>query len=285
MDNEENNNEKLNILTNFGDKVKKVNLEIQVDLTQEKINNKQVKLPYIIRKCNEPNMQSRKKLRKKLVQIGNFCQSIYNNSNITLNNTKTMEDLLNDSKIKAIEEIKNDYFVNQIQPNKEENNYNNSLSNNNSEIYKKIILNKLKPKSLKKIDMKTNINNKEEKFTYLTTTYERNSKKDKNKINYSIDNGINRRMKYNYGDYASNKLIINHPKLYILNSNRESRINRLPMINRGYKRLNVVREFSKLIPDNIILTREEKINKYNEYMKIKKIKESKNSKKKIKNVI
>ena len=277
MDNEENNNEKLNILTNFGDKVKKVNLEIQVDLTQEKINNKQVKLPYIIRKCNEPNMQSRKKLRKKLVQIGNFCQSIYNNSNITLNNTKTMEDLLNDSKIKAIEEIKNDYFGNQIQPNKEENNYNNSLSNNNSEIYKKIILNKLKPKSLKKIDMKTNINNKEEKFTYLTTTYERNSKKDKNKINYSIDNGINRRMKYNYGDYASNKLIINHPKLYILNSNRESRINRLPMINRGYKRLNVVREFSKLIPDNIILTREEKINKYDEYMKIKELKEANNS--------
>ena len=277
MDNEENSNEKINILTNFGDKVKKVNLEIQVDLTQEKINNKQVKLPYIIRKCNEPNMQSRKKLRKKLVQIGNFCQSIYNNSNITLNNTKTMEDLLNDSKIKAIEEIKNDYFVNQIQPNKEENNYNNSLSNNNSEIYKKIILNKLKPKSLKKIDMKTNINNKEEKFTYLTTTYERNSKKDKNKINYSIDNGINRRMKYNYGDYASNKLIINHPKLYILNSNRESRINRLPMINRGYKRLNVVREFSKLIPDNIILTKEKKINKYDEYMKIKELKEANNS--------
>ena len=235
MDNEENNNEKLNILTNFGDKVKKVNLEIQVDLTQEKVNNGQIKLPYIIRKGNEPNMQSRKKLRKKLVQIGNFCQSIYNNSNITLNNTKTMEDLLNDSKIKAIEEIKNDYFVNQIQP------------------------------------------NKEEKFTYLTTTYERNSKKDKNKINYSIDNGINRRMKYNYGDYASNKLIINHPKLYILNSNRESRINRLPMINRGYKRLNVVREFSKLIPDNIILTREEKINKYDEYMKIKELKEANNS--------
>jgi hypothetical protein len=277
MDNEENSNEKINILTNFGDKVKKVNLEIQVDLTQEKVNNGQIKLPYIIRKGNEPNMQSRKKLRKKLVQIGNFCQSIYNNSNTTLNNTKTMEDLLNDSKIKAIEEIKNDYFVNQIQPNKEENNYSNSLSNNNSEIYKKIILNKLKPKSLKKIDMKTNINNKAEKFTYLTTTYERNSKKDKNKINYSIDNGINKKMKYNYGDYASNKLIINHPKLYILNSNRESRINRLPMINRGYKRLNVVREFSKLIPDNIILTREEKINKYDEYMKMKELKEANNS--------
>ena len=277
MDNEENNNEKINNLTNFGDKVKKVNLEIQVDLNQEKVNNRQVKLPYIIRKSNEPNMQSRKKLRKKLVQIGNFCQSIYNNSNTTLNNTKTMEDLLNDSKIKAIEEIKNDYFVNQIQPNKEENNYSSSISNNNSEIYKKIILNKLKQKSLKKIDMKTNINSKEEKFTYLTTTYERNSKKDKNKINYSIDNGINKKMKYNYGDYASNKLIINHPKLYILNSNRERRINRLPMINRGYKRLNVVREFSKLIPDNIILTREEKINKYDEYMKMKELKETNNS--------
>ena len=277
MTKEENSNIKINNLTNFGNKVKKVNIEIQVDVSQEKENSKQIKLPYIIKKKKEQSIKSLKKLRKKLVQIGSFCQSIYTNSNNALNNTKTMEDILNDSKLKAIEEIKNDYFINQIQNNKEENNYYNSISNNNIEIYKKIILNKLKPKSLKKIDIKINNNNNEEKFTYLTTTYERNAKKDKTKINYSIDNGIKEKKKYNFGDYASNKLIINHPKLYILNSKRESRIHKLPMINRGYRKLNVVREFSKLIPDNIVLTREEKINRYDEYMKMKELKESKNS--------
>lgn len=279
MHNEESNNKRMNLFTNFGDKVKKVNIEIQVDNNQEKYNYKNIKLPYILRKKIEPNLQNRKKLRRKMAQIGNFCQSIYTNSNPTMNNTKTMEDILNDSKMKAIEEIKNNFFINQIQSNKEEKNYSNSISNNNSEIYKKIIINRPKPRSLKKMDTRiNNYNNNEEKFTYLTTTYERNiKKKNKKNINYSIDNVINRKKEYNYGDYASNKLIINHPRLYLLNSNRENRIHKLPMINRGYKRFNVVEEFSKLVPDNIVLTREEKINKFDEYMKIKELKELKNS--------
>ena len=279
MHNEENNNKRMNLFTNFGDKVKKVNIEIQVDNNQEKDIYKNIKLPYILRKKIEPNLQNRKKLRRKMVQIGNFCQSIYTNSNPTMNNTKTMEDILNDSKMKAIEEIKNDFFINQIQSNKEQKNYSNSISNNNSEIYKKIIINRPKPRSLKKMDTRiNNYNNNEEKFTYLTTTYERNIKKNNKKnINYSIDNVINTKKEYNYGDYASNKLIINHPRLYLLNSIRENRINKLPMINRGYKRFNVVEEFSKLVPDNIVLTREEKINKFDEYMKIKELKELKNS--------
>ena len=279
MHNEENNNKRMNLFTNFGDKVKKVNIEIQVDNNQEKDIYKNIKLPYILRKKIEPNLQNRKKLRRKMAQIGNFCQSIYTNSNPTMNNTKTMEDILNDSKMKAIEEIKNDFFINQIQSNKEQKNYSNSISNNNSEIYKKIIINRPKPRSLKKMDTRiNNYNNNEEKFTYLTTTYERNIKKNNKKnINYSIDNVINRKKEYNYGDYASNKLIINHPRLYLLNSNRENKINKLPMINRGYKRFNVVEEFSKLVPDNIVLTREEKINKFDEYMKIKELKELKNS--------
>ena len=279
MHNEENNNKRINLFTNFGDKVKKVNIEIQVDNNQEKDIYKNIKLPYILRKKIEPNLQNRKKLRRKMAQIGNFCQSIYTNSNPTMNNTKTMEDILNDSKMKAIEEIKNDFFINQIQSNKEQKNYSNSISNNNSEIYKKIIINRPKPRSLKKMDTRiNNYNNNEEKFTYLTTTYERNiKKKNKKNINYSIDNVINRKKEYNYGDYASNKLIINHPRLYLLNSNRENKINKLPMINRGYKRFNVVEEFSKLVPDNIVLTREEKINKFDEYMKIKELKELKNS--------
>ena len=285
---EEYKNEKLyNNLSNLGEKVKKVNLEIQVDLSQEK-EEKEIKLPFIIKKRIQPNFQNRKKLRKKLVQIGNFCQSIYNNSNITMNNTKTMEDILNDSKLKAINDIKNDYFINQNQSNKEEKENNTNISininenNNNNNFYnklnyKKLILNKLNRKSFKSIDIKLNNknNNNEEKFTYLTTTYDRNIKKEnKNNIHYSIDNGLKRKLKYNYGDYASNKLIINHPKLYILNNNkRENKIEKLPIINRGYKRLNLVEEFSKLIPDKIVLTNEEKRNRYDEYMKMKELKE------------
>ena len=286
---EEYKNEKLcNNLTNFGEKVKKVNLEIQVDLSQDR-EEKEIKLPFIIKKKTLPNIQNRKKLRKKLVQIGNFCQSIYNNSNVTMNNTKTVEDVLNDSKLKAINDIKNDYFINQNQSNKEENNIsinvneniniNNNNNCNNNINYKKLILNKLNRKSFKSIDVKLNYkninNNNEEKFTYLTTTYERPVKKpNNNNIHYSIDNGLKRKMKYNYGDYASNKLIINHPKLYVLNNNkRENKFEKLPIINRGYKRLNIVEEFSKLLPDKIVLTNEEKRNKYDEYMKMKELKE------------
>ena len=86
-----------------------------------------------------------------------------------------------------------------------------------------------------------------------------------------------RKIIYNYGDYASNKLIINHPKLYFLNTKRENTIDKLPMINKRYKKLNVVEEFSKLIPDNTILTREEKIAKYDEYMRVKELKEMNNA--------
>ena len=282
---EEYKNEKLcNNLTNFGEKVKKVNLEIQVDLCQDK-EEKEIKLPFIIKKKIQPNIQNRKKLRRKLVQIGNFCQSIYNNSNTTMNNTKTMEDLLNNSKLKAIDDIKNDYFINQNQSNKEQHNIsininensNNFNNLNNNVNYKKLILNKLNRKSFKSIDVKLNNknNNNEEKFTYLTTTYEKNPKKDN--IHYSIDNSLKRKMKYNYGDYASNKLIINHPKLYILNNNKRGNIiEKLPIINKGYKRFNIVEEFSKLIPDKIVPTNEEKRNKYDEYMKMKELKELNN---------
>lgn len=270
MNNEDNNNDKNNHIINFGDKVKKVNLEIQLDLDKEK-SDKCMKLPSIITKKILPVAQKRKKLRKKLVQLESFCQSIYTNSNTTLNNTKTMGDVLNKSKLKAIEEIKNDYFINQIQVNKEENNCINNINNN---IYRKLILNKSKPKNILKI-VDNNNNNKtnEEKFTYLTTTYERKPVKDN--LKFSVDN--KRKIIYNYGDYASNKLIINHPKLYVLNTKRENTIDKLPLINKRYKKLNVVEEFSKLIPDNTILTREEKIAKYDEYMRVKELKEMNNA--------
>ena len=286
MNKEEYKNQKTNCdLKYFSNKVNKINLDIQLDDIYQNKNEKSIKLPYIIKKRIPHNSENRKNLRRKLVQIGNFCQSIYTNSNTTLNNTKTMEDILNDTKIKSIEDIKNNYFINLIQPSKEEiyirdnsNSNNDNINNSNNEIYKRIIYNKSKPKSLKKINIKaSNKNsNNEEKFTYLTTTYERKEKDKINNIHYSIDNSKNRRIKYNYGDYASNKLIINHPKLYILNNNNY-RNNKLPMINTAFRRINIIEEFSQLIPDNYELAREEKINKYDEYMKAKELKEFKNA--------
>ena len=183
-----------------------------------------------------------------------------NELNIGLIDNKEIDDKLNQKLIKPI-----------LNDNK--NNIN--INNNNSEIYKKIFLKKAKPKSLKKILINVGDKN-EEKFTYLTTTYERNNKKNKVKnMNYSIEDRKNKRIKYNYGDYASNKLVINHPKLYFLNANNY-RNNKLPMINRELRRINVIEEFSKLIPDNYMLAREEKINRYDEYMKAKELKDSKN---------
>ena len=279
MNNEELNNENnKNIINNFKDKVKNINLEIQVDFSQDE-NEKKVKLPYIFPK--KVQSRDRKKIRKKLVQIGNFCQSIYTHSNVSMNDTKTMEDILYDTKLKAIEDIKNDFFINQRQEKQEKQEYKeeNNYIDDNKKIYRKIILNRSKPKSLRKIDISLNDNNdnREEKFTYLTTTYERKPKQEnKKKANNSIDNNKSGRNIYNYGDYASNKLIINHPKLYILNNKRENGYNKLPVINRGHKRLHVIKEFSKLVPDNFMLSREEKLNKYDEYMRMKELKELKN---------
>ena len=253
-----------------------MNLEINVDFSPYE-NEKKIKLPYILPKKIQPK-QNNKNLRKKLVKIGDFCQSIYTHTNVTMNQTKTMEDILYDTKLKAIEDIKNDFFINQNQTNTKGDN----SINNNKDIYKKIIINKSYPKHLKQINILTNNNNninndKEEKFTYLTTTYERNpTNKSRKSAHYSIDNNKSGINKYDFSDYSSNKFIINHPQLYVLNNKKENRINKLPIINRGYRKINVVKEFSKLIPDSMVLNREEKLNRYDEFMKMKELKELKN---------
>ncbi len=266
-------------ISNLNGALKKVSIEIQVNVYDAK-NQKELKLPYIVqrKKSNHLITENRKNLRRKLVQIGNFCQSIYTNSNPTLNNTKTMEDLLNDTKLKAIEEIKNDFFVNQHQSyNKEENNFKDNIINNNNynnkQFYKKIN-NKSKPKSLKKISNKNikNLiinNNNEDKFTYLTATDERN---ENNHNNYSIDNIRRKKIKVNFGDYASNKLIVNHPKLYVLNNKRENTIDKLPLIKKKINQIHIIEEISKIIPDKLFLSREEKRSQYDEYMKAKELK-------------
>ena len=135
-------------------------------------------------------------------------------------------------------------------------------------------MNKSKPKNprrkFKTIDY--NNNNKEDKFTYLTTTNEIQSKKEnKNNVHYSIDN--KNRRKYNYNDYSSNEAFINHPMLYILNNKRKNKKNNLPMINIRCKKININENLCNI--DNIALTKEEKINKFDEYMKIKELKELK----------
>ena len=259
-------------ISNLNGSIKKVNIQININDYDTK-NERQLKLPYLAprKKSDHIMNQNRKTLRRKLVQLGNFCQSIYTNSNPSLNNTKTMEDILNDTKLKAIEEIKNDFFVNQHQSNNKEDNNIKDNMNNNKQFYKKIILNKSKPKSLKKIINKNiNINNNnKEQFTFLTTTSERDEKKEKN---CSIDNVRRNRIRYNYGDYASNKIIVNHPKLYVLNNRKENSIDKLPLIKQRMNQIHIVEEISKILPDKLYLSREEKRSQYDEYMKAKELK-------------
>ena len=156
------NHDNKDIKSNMLDLLKKVSIQIQVDLNDQK-NENQLKLPYLVQRKNSKHIINRnnRNLRRKLAQIGDFCQYIYTNSiPSTLNITKNMEDALDDAKLKTIEEIKKDYFVNQYQSiNKEDNNCNNNSKDNinsNKQFYKKIIVNKSKPQSLKKI-IKNNI--------------------------------------------------------------------------------------------------------------------------------
>jgi hypothetical protein len=258
-------------ISNLNGSIKKVNIQIQINDYDAK-NERELKLPYLAprKKSDHIMNQNRKTLRRKLVQIGNFCQSIYTNSNPSLNNTKTMEDILNDTKLKAIEDIKNDFFVNQHQSNNKEDNNIKDNMNNNKQFYKKIILNKSKPKSLKKIINKNIINNNnKEKFTFLTTTSERDEKKERN---YSIDNARRNKIRFNYGDYASNRIIVNHPKLYVLNNKKENSIDKLPLIKQRMNQIHIVEEISKILPDKLYISREEKRSQYDEYMKAKELK-------------
>ena len=269
--NKEKNDRKNNITLNLKSRIKKINIGIKIDGYDTK-EEKMVKLPPLFKKKNE--IINKIHMRKKLVNLENFCHSIYTNSNNITNNSnnnnRTLEDILNDSKLKVIDEIKNNFFLSCSPYNKEGNK---KIKNNKGEIFKKIIYNKSKPNRNQKYKERKTENN-EEKLTFLTTTFERNTKKEeRNIINNSIDNNKNKKVQFNYADYASNKLILNHPKLYILNNKTNNSINELPLINNRNKKINIVEEISKIIPDKIELTRERKINQYDEYMRLK---ESKN---------
>lgn len=272
MNIEENNDLKNINITNYenlDNPPKKVNIQIQVDLfpkliekTIEKgLEENSIKLPSIITRHVHKTIQTRTDLKRKLTHLENFCQSLYNSSNTTMNNTKTMGEILNDSKLKAIDEIKNGFFVNQIQTKKEDNN----------DIYKKI---KIKPKSLRKINIKNDkISPDKQKFIYITTTNERDRKNNKNIFNSnhcSIDKSANIRNKITFDDYASKKIIVKHPQLYLLSGRRENRIKKLPQIKRN--KIHIINEISKIIPDKMELSLEEKKNRYDEYMLAKELK-------------
>ena len=271
MDSEENNDlENINITNydNLDNPPKKVSIQIQVDLfpkiiqkTIEKgIDENNIKLPSIIPKHVHKTIQPRTELKNKLTNLENFCQSLYTSSNTTMNNTKTVGEILNNSKLKAIDEIKKDFFVNQIQPKKE----------NNNDIYKKIKI-KIKPKSLRKVNLKADkISPEKQKFIYIKTN-ERNKKENIfNSNNYSIDKIASIKNRINFDDFGSNRILVNHPQLYMLRNTRENRIKKLPQVNRN--KIHIIHGISKIIPDKMELSLEEKKNRYDEYMMAKELK-------------
>lgn len=269
MDSEENNDlENINITNydNLDNPPKKVSIQIQVDLfpkiiqkTIEKgIDENNIKLPSIIPKHVHKTIQPRTELKNKLTNLENFCQSLYTSSNTTMNNTKTVGEILNNSKLKAIDEIKKDFFVNQIQPKKE----------NNNDIYKKIKI-KIKPKSLRKVNFKADrISPEKQKFIYIKTN-ERN-KKENIFNNYSIDKIASIKNRINFDDFGSKRILVNHPQLYMLRNTRENRIKKLPQVKRN--KIHIIHGISKIIPDKMELSLEEKKNRYDEYMMAKELK-------------
>ena len=274
-DKEDNKNENSNKNSIF----KKVELEINLNKTPKRTieqKDKKLDLPYI--------HLSREIVNHKIDHIQNFCNSLYSNYNdysrnrnindtiLNMCNSKEqMNDILIDSKLKAIEDIKHYFYINKF-PNEV-----NFRKKNKKDLYKRKYSTRehIKPISLKKINNIINRNNQEdEKFTLITTLNakkENEEKKDINKIYHSIDSHTNRKKnkKINFEDYAMNNIKIKHPILYKLNSKNK---NNLPSIHRKNKIFNDIVEISNLIPDKTEINNETKINNYSEYMRLKELK-------------
>lgn len=274
-DKEDNKNQNSNKNSIF----KKVELEINLNKTPKRTieqKDKKLDLPYI--------HLSREIVNHKIDHIQNFCNSLYSNYNdysrnrnindtiLNMCNSKEqMNDILIDSKLKAIEDIKHYFYINKF-PNEV-----NFRKKNKKDLYKRKYSTRehIKPISLKKINNIINRNNQEdEKFTLITTLNakkENEEKKDINKIYHSIDSHTNRKKnkKINFEDYAMNNIKIKHPILYKLNSKNK---NNLPRIHRKNKIFNDIVEISNLIPDKTEINNETKINNYSEYMRLKELK-------------
>ena len=256
------------------------NKSLNVDFSlNPKLNDEPITLPYIISEPNNnlkslENLQRRPKLRKKLLHVEDFCKSYYSKPITNMNNTrnKTMVDLLIDSKVKAIDEVTNDFIINGYhtdqlkEENKQNINKNSSYIISNNGLLKKYqnrSLNKIKKEKENKIEMK---NPYEDKFTYITATNEINEKNLRNNNHHSIDtNNAVIKIRYKFGDFPSNKAKINHPQLYILKSIRGNENNKLPVIIRQNKRLNIIEDISKLIPDSVELINRKNRIRYDEF--------------------
>ena len=259
-DKEDNKNQNSNKNSIF----KKVELEINLNKTPKRTieqKDKKLDLPYI--------HLSREIVNHKIDHIQNFCNSLYSNYNdysrnrnindtiLNMCNSKEqMNDILIDSKLKAIEDIKHYFYINKF-PNEV-----NFRKKNKKDLYKR------------KYSTREHINQEDEKFTLITTLNakkENEEKKDINKIYHSIDSHTNRKKnkKINFEDYAMNNIKIKHPILYKLNSKNK---NNLPSIHRKNKIFNDIVEISNLIPDKTEINNETKINNYSEYMRLKELK-------------
>ena len=274
-DKEDNKNQNSNKNSIF----KKVELEINLNKTPKRTieqKDKKLDLPYI--------HLSREIVNHKIDHIQNFCNSLYSNYNdysrnrnindtiLNMCNSKEqMNDILIDSKLKAIEDIKHYFYINKF-PNEV-----NFRKKNKKDLYKRKYSTRehIKPISLKKINNIINRNNQEdEKFTLITTLNAKKENEEKkviNKIYHSIDSKTNRKKnkKINFEDYAMNNIKIKHPILYKLNSKNK---NNLPSIHRKNKIFNDIVEISNLIPDKTEINNETKINNYSEYMRLKELK-------------
>ena len=129
--------------------VKNTNLNLDVSLNP-KINDEPITLPYLISESNYniqsfETLQKRPKLRRKLLHVENICRSYYSKPNENMNNiiNKTMVYLSFVSKVKAIDEITNDFNINGYNTNSLKQDNKQKIKNNNSYIFTNEILKKL----------------------------------------------------------------------------------------------------------------------------------------------
>ena len=279
LNHNENKEDSKNQNSNKNGIFKKVELEIKVNKTPKRIieqKEKKIALPYL--------HINREMLYRKMNHLQNFCNSLYSNyndysRNTNINNTilnicdskEQINDILIDSKLKAIDDIKHYFYINKF-PN-EVNFRKIGIKDLNKKKYATRV--RIKTISLNKINDNINKNNLEdEKFTLITTINvkkEKEEKKEKNKIYHSIDSNSNKNRKVNFEDYAMNNISSKHPILYQLNSSRNKKYN-LPNIHKKNKIFNDIIEISDLIPDQTIINKESQINNYDEYMKLKELK-------------
>jgi hypothetical protein len=260
--------------------VKNTNLNLDVSLNP-KINDEPITLPYLITESNYniqsfETLQKRPKLRRKLLHVENICRSYYTKPTANMNNirNKTMVDLLIDSKVKAIDEITNDFNINGYHTNslKEDNKQN--IKNNNSYIFTNEILKKLHNRSLNKNKIKKDMENKivkknpyEEKFNYLKETNEINEKKIRNNNHHSVETkNTDMKIRYKFGDFATNKVKINHRQIYMPKNIRRNENSKLPIIIRQNRRLNIIKDISKIIPDSVEIINKKNQIRYDEFM-------------------